>query len=189
MAISEDEAAKLIAHIETTLREVASDPRYAGIIDLLNQWRSDVEAGRRVDRKLPVHQSPGVDVLTEVPRSRTTTSGEFVGKEDYTAIEQLDLLVAALGVAFLAPQMMATRFLNAITTYGGDSGAKIAHENPQIHLVGVGDTGAVDSGPRISSNAIAQSRDAVMTLARLLDEVTQEGNLTARNLSAEAEIV
>lgn len=188
MTISEDEAAQLIAHIEKTLRAVASDPRQAGIIDLLNQWRSDVEAGRRVDRKLSVRQSPGVDMLAETPQSRTTISGEFVGKEDYTAIEQLDLLVAALGVAFLAPQMMATKFLNAITTYGGGTGEKIAIENPQIHLVGVGDTGTVESRPEISSITIVQSRKCVIPLASLLDEVTQEGNLTSRNLSTYPEI-
>lgn len=70
MPISEEEAGRLISHIELTVREVASDPRMRGITELIDQWRADVEAGRPIERKLLVVRSPNVDGLIEAPRSR-----------------------------------------------------------------------------------------------------------------------
>lgn len=67
MAITEDEAAELIGHIEAAVRESASRPDARGIIDLLDQWRSDVEAGAPIERKLAVRQSPGLDELAGTP--------------------------------------------------------------------------------------------------------------------------
>ncbi|ESX02329.1 hypothetical protein NKJ16_29535 [Mesorhizobium sp. M0179] len=182
MAISEDEAASLIVLIERTVREVAGKPDTQGIIDMMNQWRSDVEAGRPVERKLSVRQSPGLDELAGAPRSRTTTSGDFVGREDYSKVEQLDMLIAALGVAYVAPQMMATRFLDTIVSCSEQARQKAQFE-PIAHFVGVGDTEESRAAPSISRTTIMQSREATMPLARLLDEITREAELTPRLLS------
>src|SRR3546814_1080117 len=76
MAISDDEARRLIEHLERTAREAAEQQDKPGITGIINQWRVDVEAGRPVERKLKVRQSPGLDVLTGTPRSSTTRSEE-----------------------------------------------------------------------------------------------------------------
>lgn len=185
MAISEEEAALLIDHLDKTVRELAAGPGAQGIIDLLNQWRSDVEAGQPIERKLAVRRSPGLDELADVPRARTTTSGDFIGKQDYSMIEQLDMLVAALGIAFVAPQMMATRFLDMIASSSGRKGLD-AQLYPDIHLVGVGDTGEVEATPPISLESVAQSREVTMDLGRLLAEISQEAELTSRKLFDDA---
>ncbi|TPK63693.1 hypothetical protein FJ546_13290 [Mesorhizobium sp. B2-4-19] len=185
MAISEDEAKRLVDYLDNTVRELATEPETQGIINLLNQWRSDVEAGRPVERRLTVRESPGLDELADVPRTRTTTSGDFIGKKDYSTIEQLDMLVAALGIALIAPQMMATRFLGVIASSSTEKGLG---ESPyvNIHLVGVGDTGETEATPPISRASIAQSRAATTDLGRLLAEISKESELTWRRFSDEA---
>ncbi|WP_241231305.1 hypothetical protein [Sphingomonas koreensis] len=181
MAITDDEARRLIEHLELTVREAATQQDRPGITEIINQWRADVEAGRPVERKLTVRQSPGLDALTTTPRSSTTSSGEFVGTEDYSAIEQLDMLVTALGVALVAPQMMARRFMDAITTFSGPDSKGLY--DPVVRLVGVADTDEPDGdGPaRISRTSIDQSRQLTGALDKLLREIIEEADLPQRN--------
>ncbi|WP_103174902.1 hypothetical protein [Paracoccus sp. SY] len=187
MAISNDEATRLIHHIELTVRDVATEQSKAGIVDIINQWRSDIEAGRQIERKLTVRQSPGLDMVAEAPRSRGTSSGEFVGKQDYTPIEQLDMLVAALGIAFIAPKMMAKRFIDAITDFNSID-TKGQHE-PAVHLVGVGETDepGPDRQARVSRGSIVQSHEQTVDLAKLLQEISKEADLSHRKFTDVAE--
>lgn len=177
MAISDDEARRLIKHLERTAREAAELQNKPGITEIINQWRVDVEAGRPVERKLKVSQSPGLDVLTGAPRSSTTSSGEFVGTEDYSPIEQLDMLVSALGLALVAPQMMARRFIDAITNFS-DPGTKGRYD-PIVRLVGVADTGEpeAEAPARISRESIDQSRELTGALDKLLREIVEAADL------------
>lgn len=177
MSISDDEATSLIEHIEQTVREAATRQDKPGITEIINQWRSDVEAGRPVERKLKVRQSPGLDVLSETPRSPTTSSGDFVGRESFSPIEQLDMLVAALGVALLAPQMMARRFMNTISSFGGTGGE--GPFDPVVRLVGVADTDEPerDAPARISRASIQQSQELTLPLDKLLREIIEEADL------------
>lgn len=186
MDISEEEAIKLIAHIERTMREASSEPNLHGIINILNQWRADVDAGRQVERRLIVSQSPGLDKIAEVPRSRSPVSGEFVGKEEYTPHVQLDMLVNALAIAFIAPPMMAQRFINAITEY---SEATVQTE-PVIHLVGVGEKDGTEasSSSKISHKNIAQTRQKTSAITSILMEISKDENLAKRNLQNYSEI-
>jgi hypothetical protein len=177
MAISEDEAAALIKHIETTVGAAAEKPEFHGILDLLNQWRSDVDAGRSIERKLSVRQSPGLDVLTETPRTRATAKGDFVGKEDYNGLEQLELLVTALDLAYVAPKMMAERFLDIVASTSGEANAK-AGADISIAFVGVGETDAAATGRTISRAGVAQSHEATTRLSELLAEISREAGFT-----------
>lgn len=185
MAISNDQAAHLIEHIEHSVRVEATKQDKQGIIDIINQWRSDVEAGRQIERKLTVRQSPGLDVLSDTPRTRSTSSGEFVGKEDFTPIEQLDMLITALGLAFVAPQMMAQRFIDAISEYSG-ADAK-AQEEPVVRFIELGEDTDLepdaDYQDRISRHSISQSREHVEDLATLLLEISDEAGLSHRKLT------
>lgn len=185
MAISNDQAAHLIEHIEHSVRVEATKQDKQGIIDIINQWRSDVEAGRQIERKLTVRQSPGLDVLSDTPRTRSTSSGEFVGKEDFTPIEQLDMLITALGLAFVAPQMMAQRFIDAISEYSG-ADAK-AQEEPVVRFIELGEDTDLepdaDYQDRISRQSISQSREHVEDLATLLLEISDEAGLSHRKLT------
>ncbi len=182
MAITDDEARRLIEHLERTVREAADQQGKPGITEIINQWRADVEAGRPVERKLKVRQSPGIDVLADSPRSSTISSGEFVGTEAYRSIEELDMLVTALCVALVAPQMMADRFVDTITTFSG-RGSKGLYD-PVVRLVGVADTDEPDGdGPaRISRTSIDQSREVTGALNRLLREIIEEADLPQRDL-------
>lgn len=177
MAISDDEAKRLIKHLEGTAREAAEQQNKPGITEILNQWRMDVEAGRPVERKLKVRQTPGLDVLTGAPRSSTTSSGEFVGTEDYSPIEQLDMLVSALGLALVAPQMMARRFMDAIANFSGLSEKGLY--DPVVRLVGVADTDEPegDAPARISRTSIDQSRELTGSLDKLLREIIEAADL------------
>lgn len=181
MPISEEEAERLISRIEMTVREVASNPRMRGITELIDQWKADVEAGRPIERKLPVRRSLGVDGSIDAPRSRSTTSGDFVGKEDYTNVEQLDMLVVSLYLAFLAPSTMSERLLDTIEKYSGE---KDQHEKPDpvVDLLGVASTDASRTFTRISRETIAQSNGSTSKLASLLNEIIQEAGLTPRRL-------
>lgn len=188
MAISEDEARRLIEHLERIARQAATQQDKPGIIEIINQWRADVEAGRPVERKLKVRQSPGLDVLSATPRSSTTSSGDFIGTEDYRPIEQLDMLVSALGVALVAPEMMARRFMDAITTFSG-AGTKGLYD-PVVRLVGVADTDEPegDAPARISRASIDQSREAIGALDKLLREIVEEADLPQRDLPIAGEL-
>lgn len=188
MAISDDEAGRLIEHLERTVREAAAEQDKPGITEIINQWRADVEAGRPVERKLTVRQSPGLDALTANPRSSTKSSGEFVGTEAYSAIEQLDMLVTALGVALVAPQMMARRFIETIITLSGPKSEDL--HDPVVRLVGVADTDEPDGdGPaRISRTSIDQSRQLTGALDKLLHEIIEAAELPQRNLPSAEEL-
>lgn len=182
MAISEIEAADLIKHIEKTVRSAAEQPEYHGILDLLNQWRSDVDAGRSIERKLSVRQSPGLDVLSETPRTRATAKGDFVGKEDYNALEQLELLVSALNLAYVAPKMMAERFLDMVAASSGEADPK-ASVDVVVEFVGVGETDAAATRQTISRAGIAQSHETTKGLSDLLAEIAQDAGFKPRTMS------
>ena len=179
MPISEDEAERLIGRIEATVREVASDPSMQGIIDLIDQWKADVEAGRSIERKLRVQPTPGLYDLIDTPRSRSTTSGDFLGKEDYKYVEQLDMLVVSLGLAFLAPSMMSKRLLGTIAKYNGEQEQE-EHPDPTFGLVGVATPDASRTFSRVSQETIVKSNESTAKLATLLNEITQEADLTPR---------
>ena len=181
MPISEEEAERLINHIEETVRRIASDPDMRGIIGLIDQWKADVEAGRSIERKLPVRRSPDLDGLIDTPRSRSTTSGDFVGKEDYTNVEQLDMLVVSLGLAFLVPSMMSKRLLGTITKYSEGQDQE-ERPDPVIHLLGVTTTDVSRTSSSISRETIAQSYESTAELATLLNEIVKEAELTPRRL-------
>ena len=181
MAISEEEAERLIGHIEETVRRVASDPGMRGITMLIDQWKADVEAGRPVERKLPVRRSPGLDSLTDTPRSRSTTSGDFVGREEYKNVEQLEMLIVSLGLAFLAPPMMSERLLGTIAAYreGKD---RDEEPDPVIRLLGVTTADISRPSPPISRETIVQSHESTAELAALLNEIVQEAGFAPRRL-------
>jgi hypothetical protein len=89
MAISDEEANQVIAAIEEAFPHESLKLGRDAIADLLQQWRAEIEAGRPIDRKLKVTERPGLDELAGVPRTRTSSTGEFVGKQDYRPAEQL----------------------------------------------------------------------------------------------------
>ncbi len=181
MSISEEEAKRLISHIEETVREVASDPDMRGTIGLIDQWKADVEAGRSIERKIRLQPSQSHDGLTGTSRSQLTTSGEFIGKEDYTPVEQLDMLVVSLCLAFLVPSMMSERLLDTIEKYSGEQDQQ-EKSVPVFRLVRVADTDTSRTSSDISRETIAQSNQSTARLATLLNEIIQEAELTPRRL-------
>lgn len=183
MSISDDDAKKLVRFIESKVREEASEQDKAGILDIIDQWRSDVEVGRQVERKVVVRQSPGLDAWAEVPRSRSTTSGDFVGREDYEPTEQLNMLIGALGVAYLAPQMMAQRFMQAIEDFGGTGDEQRIF--PNVRFVGIRefDGSEEDEVGKVSRANIEQSRGKTDALSSLLDEISNEAEIPQRKFS------
>ncbi|GGE43614.1 hypothetical protein [Actibacterium pelagium] len=181
MTISNDEVTKLVNFIEEKVRSEATEQDKAGIAEIINQWRSDIEIGRQVERKVTVRQSPGLDVIADVPRSRRATSGDFIGREDYEPTEQLNMLLGALGMAYLAPQMMAQQFMQAIEDFGViDEDAEVV---PDVHLVGLGEIGESDedSWSKISRANIEQSRTKTNRLSLLLSELSKEAGIKQRN--------
>ena len=175
MAITESEAGRLIS---TIIEAISSE--HAGrlaVADLLSEWRAEIEAGRPIDRRLKVRQSPGLDEAGGIPQSRTSSTGEFVGKKEYTKLEQLDLLLEALGLAFIAPQMMASKFLTAIDRHcllkEGASPAPVS-----VSLASAG--GAEVKILRVDRNVVTQSLEATSALSGLLLEISREADLRER---------
>ena len=179
MAITEDEAGRLISTIVEAISS-SERPERLAISELISQWRAEIEAGRPVDRRLNVRQSPGLDEVAGVPRSGTSSSGEFVGKKDYTKVEQLNLLLEALGLAFVAPQMMASNFLDAIercrSLPEGVADAPFS--------VSLASSGGVEAKTlQIDRNTVTQSVEATAPLATLLKELSQEDGLRTRTFT------
>lgn len=180
MAIDDEEAGRLISTILQAVSEGAPSLERSGVNEVINQWRAEIEAGRPIERKLRVRQSPGLDVVSGTPRSGSSSTGEFVGKEEYSKIEQLDLLVEALGLAFSAPQMMASRFLDTIIKYSSPGGDK---RPEQISAVLVDGSNPDVPGRSIDRGVIAQSEEATARLVELLNELSQEGDLQVRKFT------
>ncbi|MGX9574196.1 hypothetical protein [Mesorhizobium sp. f-mel] len=184
MAISEDEARSLIATILKALAKDAAPGDRRAIDDLIAQWHAEIEAGRPVDRKLKVRTSPGLDVVADVPRSRTTATGEFVGKKDYGQIEQLDLLLEALGLAFIAPQMMASKLLKTVQQFAGERGVQAAAP-VTVFLVAqseIEDTRQIDAV--IAEDAAVRTQD----LANIIAELSEETGIKPRAVRARVEV-
>ncbi|KQM27900.1 MULTISPECIES: hypothetical protein [unclassified Sphingomonas] len=175
MAISDEEATQVIASIEKALSQESLEPGRDAIADFLQQWRAEIEAGRPIDRKLKVAESPGLDELAGVPRARTSSTGEFVGKKDYRPTEQLDLLLEALGLSFVAPPMMAARFLETVERYRVDE----AKDSPTtISLAPTGEVG--EPALQLDRATIDQAAEAVISLSRVLDELSRETGIRDR---------
>lgn len=175
MAISDEEANQVIAAIERALPQGSLEPGRDAIADFLQQWRAEIEAGRPIDRKLKVAESPGLDELAGVPRARTSSTGEFVGKKDFRPTERLDLLLEALGLSFVAPPMMAARFLETVERYRDAE----ANENPaMISLAPTGEVG--DPTLQLDRATIDQAAEAVIPLSRVLDELSRETGIRDR---------
>lgn len=175
MAISDEEANRVIAAIEQALPQESLEPGRDAIADFLQQWRAEIEAGRPIDRKLKVAESPGLDELAGVPRARTSSTGEFVGKKDYRPSERLDLLLEVLGLSFVAPPMMADRFLTTVERYRVGE----ASENPAtISLAPMGEVG--DPTLQLDRAMIDQAVEALVPLSRVLDELSRETGIRDR---------
>ncbi|MEY8143099.1 hypothetical protein [Falsihalocynthiibacter sp. CO-5D18] len=184
MVISEDDADRLIATILDALTDKNLEPNGSGVNDLIGQWRAEIESGRAIDRKLTYKQSPGLDEVSGTPRSGTSTSGDFVGKEEFTKVEQFDLLIETLGLAFMAPQMMASRFLDNIEKFSSPENSGKA-EPTKISLADGGDSeGAVR---HINRENVAQSAAATDQLGKLLQELAKEAGLKLRQFKTSVE--
>lgn len=167
MAISDEEVRQVVNAITDALEPQESGP-YA-IADFLQQWHAEVAAGRPIDRKLRVAESPGLDEPADVPRARTRSTGEFVGKQDFSPTEELDLLLEALGLSFVAPPMMAARFLETVKQYRVNEET----ENPvTIHLAPTAEIG----NPKLELDRIKidQASQAVNQLSQVIREISRE---------------
>lgn len=180
MAIDETEADLLIAALVEAIPADALQSARHAVGDLISQWRAEIEAGRPVDRKLKVRQSPGLDELVGIARSGTTYTGEFVGKAEYSKFEQLDLLVEALGLVFAAPQMMASRLLDTVRYYRSSQGVG-ATEPLSIEFAGTGETET--PALSIDETIVTQSIKATASLTVLLDEISRVGALKERTFT------
>ncbi|MER9629621.1 hypothetical protein [Mesorhizobium sp. M0296] len=185
MAISEDEARSLIATILKKLAEDAAPGDRRAIDDLIVQWHAEIEAGRPVDRKLKVSISPGLDIVAEVPRSRTAATGEFVGKKDYSQLEQLDLLVETLGLAFVAPQMMASKLLETVQQFAGEGGVQAAAP-VTVFLAAPGE---VEDARRIDTVIAKEAAARTQELANIIAELSEEKGLKPRAVRARVEVL
>ncbi|MEJ8631870.1 hypothetical protein P0F65_22955 [Sphingomonas sp. I4] len=138
MAISDEEANQLIDAIEQALPPESLEPGRDAIIDFLQQWRAEIEAGRPIDRKLKVAESPGLRRACGRAARAFQLNRRFRRQKDYRPTERLDLLLEALGLSFVAPPMMAARFLETVERYRVDE----ANENPAtISLAPTGRSG------------------------------------------------
>lgn len=181
MRIDEDDAEQLISLIERAVREITSDRGMQGITELIDQWKADVEAGRPVERKLSVPQSPVHDAVPDTPHVPSKTRGDFIGKEEFTNLEQLEMLVDALCLAFLAPSMMSRRILDTIETSGWKRDQQ-DEPGPVAYLLGDPTADPSPSSVPISRMTVAQSHESTEGLAALLGEIVQDAGLTSRRL-------
>ncbi|WAJ28512.1 hypothetical protein [Antarcticirhabdus aurantiaca] len=182
MAISEDEAQTLMDAILDAIAKQSTQPGSSTADEMIGQWRAEVEAGRPIDRKLKVRGSPGLDELAGVPRSRTTSTGEFVGKQAYLKVEQLDMLLEALGLAFIVPHMMAFRLVETIERYREpDDDAP----PPWVALAKTGEVG--DPSLFFDRRVAEQAAAATAPLARLIDELSRKTGLRERLLALVAD--
>lgn len=184
MPISEEEMRRLINALQEAVPEEASQPGRDAVATFLAQWRAEVEAGRPIDRKVKVAESAGADMIAGVARSRITTTGEFVGKAEYRPAEQLDLLLEALGLSYVAPPMMASRFLDALARYGDDENDKVPGT---VSLAPTGEAG--DPSLQIDRATVDRAIEAVQPLAKLLEELSREAGVRARPLTRRQEAI
>lgn len=180
MSISDEEASQVIAAIEQAFPPESLESGRNAIADFLQQWRAEIEAGRPIDRKLKVTESPGLDELAGIPRSRTTSTGEFVGKKDFSPTERLDLLLEALGLSFVAPPMMAARFLDTVERYRVDEAQETS---ATISLAPTGEIG--DPTLQLDRATIDQAAEAVIPLSRVLNELSREIGIRDRHTDVE----
>ncbi|MBX9829561.1 MAG: hypothetical protein K2Y27_31795 [Xanthobacteraceae bacterium] len=185
MAISEDEARRLIATILEALARDAEPEGRRAIDDLVAQWHAEIEAGRPVDRKLKVNVSPGLDVVADVPRSRTVATGEFVGKKDFSQLEQLDLLLEALGLAFVAPQMMANKVIETVQQFAVADSVRTAVP-VTVFLTAAGD---VEGARQIDNAVVVESAMRTRHLANIIAELSEEMGLSRRAVRSRVEAV
>lgn len=85
---------------------------------LVNAVHAEIAAGLPVQVKLKVKSEEVVD--DPIVGARTTEGsarGEFIQRRDYTSLEQLEILVAALRLAAVAPPLMASRLFSTLEEF------------------------------------------------------------------------
>lgn len=177
MPVTEEEAERLIGVIINT---IGSTPHLSDnliVSDLVSQWRSEVEAGRQIEKKLKVRENPRYQFDSGPSKSRPESSGEFIGRDDYKQIERLNLLINTVNLIFVVPEKMAFNVFDTIKRIKSEKDEEES-DNFSIFLAGIGDGG--EPKLEINQESIAEWGDEGEALAKLVREISGEISSKAR---------
>jgi hypothetical protein len=171
MPVTEEDAERLIGLIIKTIEDTPLLSENLIVSDLINQWRSEVEAGRQVEKKLRVKENPRYQFDAGSSKGRPESSGEFIGRIDYKQFEQLEILINTLNLIFVVPEKMAFKVYDTIS--------RIKKENEEgeggylsISLAGAGDS--IDSKLDINLESIVEWAEGNGDISRLIREISDE---------------
>ncbi len=117
--MTENEAIDLYEKLLALLRERVGD-ELSDHENYVKAIEAEIAAGKQVAVTLKVRPERIHDVsLFGEEGASTGPRGEFVRPQEYSAKEKLEILVNGVGLALLAPPLMADRFMGTLARLGG----------------------------------------------------------------------
>lgn len=100
--------------------------------------------------------------MSQTARRERRTSADFVGRDPFTPIEKLSLLVEGIELSLVAPGMMAEKMLQTIRMDGSEPDLAIASDDPGSAVY------------RVAQSDVSTSAAIVRQLQHLLAELKAE---------------
>jgi hypothetical protein len=165
--LSDDEARELYEKLSEWLR--AHDRA-----SLADDVAREIAIGRRVSRKIsiPSESSDSTDSVGRPPRRESRTSADFVGRDPFTAIESLALLIDGIELSIVSPGMMAEKLLQTIGTDSSVADLAIASDDPSSDIY------------RVRHSDVATSTALAEQLRSVLVELRAEIHMSLRSSPA-----
>ena len=180
--MTEAEANELFVRLMSELRSRREKSPPVDRDDFLKAIETEIDEGKPVQVRLKVRGEKLVDDPVVGKRQEGSSSGEFIQRQEYSPKERLGILggefiqrqeyspkerlgilVDGLGLATVAPPLMAQRFLNTITSFAQD-----------VTDVRMSDDQTVEARRQVQPQQINAANASLAPLRKLLDEVRRE---------------
>jgi hypothetical protein len=164
--MTDEEADDLYRRLLSELRRRRDDEQPEERDDYLRAIEADIDAGKSVQVTLKVRGERTVrDPVAGTRRAEATSSGEFIQRQEYTAKEKLEILIDGLGLATVAPPLMARKVFEIV----GQLDENVATRGFQM-----GDDQTADARRTLNMPSIDAAVAATAALHDLLSEVRHE---------------
>jgi len=164
--MTDDEADDLYNKLTTELRGKRDAELPSERDDFLKAIEAQIDSGKPVPVTLKVRSEKIVpDALTGIRRAESTSSGEFIQRQEYTPREKLEILLNGLELATVVPPLMAQAFI-----------AETSRLSANLASAGIrlGDDQTADPLQSLQITTVGAAVESSRPLRTLIEEIRRE---------------
>ena len=164
--MTDDEAERLFAALIHVLRQRRDVEQPSERDNYLAAIETEIDAGKPVAVKLKVRDEKTVsDPVTGTRAAGSSSSADFIQRQEYSGLEKLKILLNGLGLATIAPGEMALRLTTSLRSLG---------EQSHFKSVKFGNDQTSEHTRVMTLPTMGASFDAMGNLKELFDEIGRE---------------